>query len=305
MIYTITQNPSIDYFVTTQNLCLGQTNRAKSELFSIGGKGLNVSIVLNNLNIKSNALFFSAGFTGDFIKTELKKYPNINIFDFEIAGANRINIKISDTQETEINGIGPHVDAETKQQFFKALEQTKHDDLIVISGSNINGMTHAEIINFLENQPTHKNEIILDIANNEIFNYLKLNPLLLKPNIDELSALFNVSIKTEADIIKYGRKLIDLGAKNVLISQGSEGSYFIDAQNVFNSQVVKGDFINAVGAGDSMVAGFLYAHTNKFSKQAIYKYACAAGTATAYSDGLAKAEMIQEIYEKISIRTII
>ena len=298
MIYTLTTNPSIDYIMRIDEFTHGATLRSKASEMYPGGKGIMVSKLLKNLGDDPVNIGFLGGFTGDFIKNELEKLGIKESFT-EIKGDSRINVKLKYQDETEINAEGPHIDEDEVENFFASLKEVKEDDLLVISGSlpkSLDKDFYKEVIRRISCKFT------IDIANKEVLDYLKYKPVLVKPNKEELGRIFETKIETDEEIISYAKKLIELGAENVIVSLGGEGSIFVDKDRVLKASPITGKLVNSVGAGDSMVAGFVYGLSHDLSKEEAYKLAVACGTATAFSPDIGSKEKIDEILEKVEVK---
>jgi 1-phosphofructokinase len=263
MIYTVTFNPAIDYIVRLDNLKLDEVNRCKSEAVYFGGKGINVSTVLKNLGIDSTALGFIAGFTGKAIEEGLNNIGIKTDFITLKEGMSRINVKIKAEKETEINGQGPKVSQEELNTLYQKLEAIKDGDILILAG-NIPAALPADIyetiIKFLHNKRV---EVIVDATKDLLKNVLKYHPFLIKPNHYELGEIFGVTLQTKSEVILYAEKLKELGARNVLISMAGDGAVLITEQgDQYTIVAPKGMVKNSVGAGDSMVAGFLASYIN-------------------------------------------
>ena len=258
MIYTVTLNPSLDYVVDVDDFELGRTNRAVSERLYAGGKGINVSFVLKNLGFESTALGFSAGFTGEEIKKQIQERGITENLITVLNGQSRINIKLRGQQETEINGMGPDIEKEHIQQLLKKLSVLSPGDYLILAGSvpmKINDTIYYDILKTLDKKGI---KAVVDTTGDLLLNVLKYHPFLIKPNIHELSELFSTEIKTKEDVVQYGLKLQDMGAQNVIVSMAGDGAVFIcENGEIYKSEAPKGVVKNSVGAGDSMVAGFL------------------------------------------------
>jgi 1-phosphofructokinase len=304
LIYTITLNPSLDYIMQVDEIRLGETNRAVAEHINAGGKGINVSIVLSNLDMPTTALGFFGGFTGKQLNEILVKFPQINNSLIEVAGTTRINVKLKGKIETEINGTGTVVDEFALQALDQQLQKITKQDFVVLAGSIGAGMPQDWYL--LVTKYLHERQIpfVLDIPSKSIFDVLPFRPMLVKPNQAELESFFDVQCKTVDDIIVHGQKLLALGAEHVIISRGEKGSIFLFADEVYEAQVPKGTLIDSVGAGDSMVAGFLYGMSKFCDKIQAYRYACSCGSSTAFSSHLAEQELINKLYEEIEINKI-
>lgn len=299
MIYTITFNPAIDYVIHANDISLGSVNRSKDEEIYFGGKGINVSIVLNELEIKSKVLGFVAGFTGKAIEDGISKQGIETDFVHLEGGFSRINVKIKSTEETEINGQGPKIPDSAIDELFKKLDTIQDEDTIILAGSIPNSLPSDIYEKILEHLKDKKLKIIVDATKDLLMNVLKYKPFLIKPNNFELGEMFGVELKTTKEISKYARKLKDMGAVNVLVSMASDGAILIDENNKLHiCGVCKGQVKNSVGAGDSMVAGFLAGSINGDYEYAL-KLGTATGGATAFSNGLAKRNKIFELLQQL------
>lgn len=299
MIYTVTFNPAIDYVVRTEEMKVGVVNRTESEEIYFGGKGLNVSIILNELGIKSEALGFVAGFTGEAIENGMAKDGIKTDFIHLDNGFSRINVKIRSSFETEINGQGPEISEENIEELFKKLNKIQDGDTIVLAGSipaSLPSDIYERILEYLKNK---KIRAIVDATGDLLMNVLKYKPLLIKPNNFELEEIFGVELKTAEDVSEYALKLKEMGAVNVLVSMAGDGAILADENGKIHAcGVCSGTVKNSVGAGDSMVAGFI-AGCEKESYEYALKLGTAAGGATAFSDGLAKKDLIYSLLEQL------
>ena len=298
MIYTVTLNPSLDYVVDVDDFELGRTNRAVSERLYAGGKGINVSFVLKNLGFESTALGFSAGFTGEEIKKQIQERGITENFITVLNGQSRINIKLRGQQETEINGMGPDIEKEHIQQLLKKLSVLSTGDYLILAGSvpmKINDTIYYDILKTLDKKGI---KAVVDTTGDLLLNVLKYHPFLIKPNIHELSELFSTEIKTKEEVVQYGLKLQDMGAQNVIVSMAGDGAVFIcENGEMYKSEAPKGVVKNSVGAGDSMVAGFLagFCETKDFAKA--FKMGVCTGSASAFSEDLATKEQVRQVMD--------
>ena len=298
MIYTVTLNPSLDYVVDVDDFELGRTNRAVSERLYAGGKGINVSFVLKNLGFESTALGFSAGFTGEEIKKQIQERGITENLITVLNGQSRINIKLRGQQETEINGLGPDIEKEHIQQLLKKLSVLSPGDYLILAGSvpmKINDTIYYDILKTLDKKGI---KAVVDTTGDLLLNVLKYHPFLIKPNIHELSELFSTEIKTKEDVVQYGLKLQDMGAQNVIVSMAGDGAVFIcENGEIYKSEAPKGVVKNSVGAGDSMVAGFLagFCETKDFAKA--FKMGVCTGSASAFSEDLATKEQVRQVMD--------
>lgn len=299
MVYTVTFNPAIDYVVHTGEMKLGKTNRSEREEIYFGGKGINVSIVLREIGIGSKALGFIAGFTGEAIEKGLVDMGINTDFVRLNQGNSRINVKIKSMEETEINGQGPDIDSEAITALFQKLDNIADGDTLILAGSIPSSLPADIYQRILERLSGKKIKAVVDATNELLLNVLQYKPFLVKPNNHELGEMFGVELKNDEDIEKYARKLQEMGAVNVLISMAGDGAMLIDEYGkLHRCGVCKGTVKNSVGAGDSMVAGFTAG-----SLQGDYEYALklgtAAGGATAFLDGLATKEKIEELLKTL------
>ena len=301
MIYTVTLNPSIDYVVKLDKLVSGMTNRTTSEEYYFGGKGINVSCVLAELDLNSTAYGFIAGFTGEAIKNGIRNDKIITDFIRLDSGISRINIKIKAEQETEINTQGPHISEQELEKLLQKIDRIEDGDTLVLAGSIPNSMPNDVYERIMERISHKEVRIVVDTTRKLLLNSLKYKPFLIKPNRQELSEIFETEVKTENDIEKYAKELQKMGAKNVLVSLGGDGAMLIDETGQkYKAGVLKGKVINTVGSGDSMVAGFIAGYEKEHSYAYALKLGSVCGNATAFLNGLATKTKINELLEKIS-----
>lgn len=299
MVYTVTFNPAIDYVVHADEMTVGSVNRAKSEKIYFGGKGINVSIVLKELGIPSKALGFVAGFTGAAIEQGIAEKGIETDFVHLDNGFSRINVKIKSGSETELNGQGPAIDDQALGALFRKLDNLTDGDTIVLAGSIPDSMPSDSYEKILEHLSGKKIRTVVDATKNLLMNVLKYKPFLIKPNNHELGEMFGVTLKTNKEIEEYARRLKDMGARNVLVSMAGDGALLLDENGETHTcGVCKGTVKNSVGAGDSMVAGFI-AGSEKGDYDYALKLGTAAGGATAFSDGLAQREEIFRLLEQL------
>jgi 1-phosphofructokinase len=299
MIYTVTLNPSIDYVVRLSDLTLGITNRTESEEYYYGGKGINVSCVLAELDLDSTALGFIAGFTGKAIEDGIRNDRITTDFIKLHGRISRINVKIKADEETEINGQGPDISDAELNRLIEKLDHIHDGDTLIIAGSIPKTLPDDIYERMLERVKDKDIRIVVDATKKLLVNSLKYKPFLIKPNRQEISEIFDVEVKTEEDTEKYARKLMEMGAQNVLISLGGEGAMLIDEYgNKHKIGVLKEKVINTVGSGDSMVAGFVAGYEKEKSYSYALKLGSACGNATAFLPGLATKEKINEILQK-------
>ena len=300
MIYTVTVNPSIDYIVQLKELTLGEVNRMDYDAKLPGGKGINVSRILRELGQDNIALGFLGGFTGDFVEESLKA-KNLKIKFTHIAADTRINVKVKAQDETEINGKGPEISSEEVDVFKKQFDKLTENDVVILSGSLVPSLSkdfYFELIELIRNKGA---DFVIDTTGESLMRTLKEHPLVVKPNHHELAELFGVKLNGIPDIVKYGKKLLDLGAKHVLISMAGDGGLLITPDKVYYSKAPKGTVINSVGAGDSMIGGFVGTFAATKNSLESFRYGLACGSATAFSEDLANRAKIDEILPQIKI----
>lgn len=299
MVYTVTFNPAIDYVVHTGEMKLGATNRSEREEMYFGGKGINVSIVLRELGIDSKAFGFTAGFTGEAIEKGLADVGIDTDFVRLEKGNSRINVKIKASEETELNGQGPDIDDKAISALFEKLDKLSDGDTLVLAGSIPSSLPADIYERILERLSGRNIRAVVDATKDLLLNVLKYKPFLIKPNNHELGEMFGVTLNSDEEIETYARKLQEMGAVNVLISMAGDGAILIDEYGkMHRCGVCKGVVKNSVGAGDSMVAGFIAGVLNGDYEYAL-KLGTAAGGATAFSDGLATKEEITELVKTL------
>ena len=300
MIYTVTFNPSLDYIVSVDDFKLGLTNRTSSELILPGGKGTNVSTVLKNLGFESTALGFVAGFTGNEIVKRLNDMGIKSDFISIENGISRINLKLKSIDGTEINGAGPDISEEKVNELMDKLNQLKEGDVLVLAGSIPSSMSDNIYRDIMADLKDRGVMIVVDATKDLLLNVLEYHPFLIKPNNHELGEIFDVKLTTREEVIPYGRKLQEKGARNVLVSMAGEGAVLIaeDGQ-VFDAPAPKGKLINGVGAGDSMVAGFVAGWIEKQEYEYAFHMGVASGSASAFSENLATKEEIINVYNQV------
>ena len=305
MIYTVTLNPSLDYIMHVDDFQYGETNRSKQEEIYPGGKGFNVSMILQRLGIQNKALGFIAGFTGEEIENQL----NIRGLDVDFItlaeGCSRINVKMKGKAETEINGAGPFIHEDELQLLYDQIENLQDGDLLILAGS-IPGSLPKDIYEKIIELVQNKNiETVVDCTNQALIKVLPFHPFLVKPNQRELEEIFSCELHNDTEIIYAATKLQKMGAKNVLISLGGNGAILItDDNHIYKANVAKGKVINTVGSGDSMIAGFIAGYASTSSYEEALKMGSACGGATAFSADLAEKDMIDEVYKQIKIKKI-
>lgn len=300
MIYTVTFNPSLDYIVSIDDFKLGKTNRTTAELILPGGKGLNVSTVLHNLGIKNTALGFTAGFVGEELKRLVKETGyHCDFIDIH-NGVSRINVKMKDFDGTEINGMGPIIDEDAMDALYKKLEALTEGDTLVLAGSIPSSMPKSIYSDILKALNGRGIQFVVDATKELLLNVLPYGPFLIKPNNHELGEIFGVILKTKDEVVPYAKRLQEMGARNVLVSMAGEGAVLVDENGeVHKLNAPKGTLVNAVGAGDSMVAGFIAGWEEKKNYAHAFQMAVAAGSASAFSELLATREEIDRLYKSL------
>lgn len=300
MIYTVTFNPALDYIVRIDNLTMGSINKIKQEQIFAGGKGVNVSIVLENLGYDNVASGFIAGFTGDEIERELKEKGIDTRFIRLPKGMSRINIKLKSEFETELNGQGPEVTEEAIAQLKTQMDGLQKGDYLVISGSTpalMDDDIYGNILNSIMDKGVN---VTVDATKGLLLKALPYHPFLIKPNKSELEEFFDVTLYHKKDIIEYAEKLKDRGARNVLVSLGADGAVLLaEDGNLYERKAPEGRVINSVGSGDAMVAGFIAGYMKNGDYTEALKLGVAAGSACAFGDGLASKEEIMELYNQM------
>ena len=299
MIYTVTFNPAIDYIVHTGTMQVGQVNRSQGEELYFGGKGINVSFVLHELGLPSKALGFVAGFTGAAIEAGIQEQGIATDFVHLDSGFSRINVKIKSGEETELNGQGPNISEAAVAELFEKLNQLQDGDVLILAGSIPNTMPADSYEKILAHLSDKKIKVVVDATKDLLLKVLPYHPFLIKPNNHELGELFGVTLHSIEEIATYAKKLQEMGAQTVLISMAGDGALLIDEtgkQHVCG--VCKGTVKNSVGAGDSMVAGFV-AGSMHGDYEAALKLGTAAGGATAFSEGLAQRAEIERLLQQL------
>ncbi|PZG39095.1 1-phosphofructokinase [Listeria ivanovii] len=303
MIYTITLNPSIDYIVQIDQLNLGELNRMKQDYKLPGGKGINVSRVLNQLNVPNLATGFLGGFTGGFIKDWLKN-EGVKTGFVTVQDDTRINIKLKHGEETEINGLGPTISEKEINEFFAVMDKVTANDVVILSGSvppSLGNNFYNKIIRICKEKQA---EFMIDTTGQELLNALPNMPILIKPNHHELAELFDVQLNSVEELIPYGKKCLELGAQHVIVSMAGDGALFFTGEDVYFAEALKGELKNSVGAGDSMIAGFIGAFDKTRDPLKAFEAGVATGGATAFSTDLAQAELINKLLPQVNITKI-
>ncbi len=302
MIYTVTFNPSIDYIVGVDSFLTGTVNRTTDEKMFPGGKGMNVSMVLKNLGVESVALGFLAGFTGDNIRQMLEQKGVAADFIF-VEGLSRINVKLRSTEkglvreETEINGQGPVITETALKDLYEKLDALQAGDVLVLAGSIPGSMPSTIYMDIMRHLQGREIKIVVDATKDLLKNVLAYQPFLIKPNNHELGELFGADLTTRDEIIHYAKRLQELGAKNVLISMAGDGAVLVSEEGkVYQSEAPKGIVKNSVGAGDSMVAGFLAGYLESGNYEYALKMGICTGSASAFSEDMATKEEVLSLW---------
>lgn len=299
MIYTVTLNPSLDYIVNLNSLRLGQVNRTEKECINPGGKGINVSLVLGNLGFDNTALGFLAGFTGDEIARQMEERGVRADFVRIQDGFSRVNIKLRSREESEINGRGPVIGEEDIRLLYRRLDDLKDGDILVLAGSipsSVPASIYMDIMKYLEDREVL---IAVDATRELLLNVLPFHPFLIKPNHHELGEIFGRQIEGKRDVIYYAGKLRENGARNVMVSMAGEGAVLVTEDgDIYEREAPQGKVINSVGAGDSMVAGFLAGFIESGDYERAFAMGVCTGSASAFSEGLATREMVEKIMKE-------
>lgn len=302
MIYTVTFNPSLDYIVEVTDFKLGMTNRTSYEHMLPGGKGINVSIVLNNLEIDTTAFGFVAGFTGKQICDMVSEYGIKTDFIQVDNGFSRINMKLKNIDGTEINGMGPDISEQNIRLLVSKIDALSSGDVLVLAGSIPTCISDDIYSRIMERLQGRGVKIVVDATSRLLLNVLGFQPFLIKPNQHELGDIFGVKLETKEDVIPYARKMQDMGAVNVLISMGGKGAVFIDEHGkVYEADAPKGELKNSVGAGDSMVAGFMAGYLQTGNYEDAFRMGVATGSASAFSENLATKREISEVLKQVVV----
>lgn len=302
MIYTVTFNPSLDYIVSVNDFKLGLTNRTDSELLLPGGKGINVSTVLQNLGIANTALGFTAGFVGEEIRRRVDELGVMAEFISLDEGISRINLKLKSIDGTEINGQGPKIPGEAVDMLMAQLNRLKANDTLVLAGSIPSSMPDDIYQKIMERLAGKNVRIVVDATKDLLLNVLKHHPFLIKPNNHELGDIFGVTISERSEVIPYARKMQEQGAVNVLVSMAGKGAVLLaEDGSVYEAEAPKGILKNGVGAGDSMVAGFIAGFIESKDYEYAFHMGLAAGSASAFSDELATKAEIENVYKNCKV----
>ncbi|MCY8522872.1 1-phosphofructokinase [Bacillus atrophaeus] len=300
MIYTVTLNPSVDYIVHVEDFIVGGLNRSKYDTKYPGGKGINVSRLLNRHHVPSKALGFVGGFTGEYIKSFLKQEKLETAFS-EVKEDTRINVKLKTGDETEINGQGPSITNEDFNTFLEQFSTLKEEDIVVLAGSIPSSLpqdTYEKIAKACQKQGAR---VVLDISGEALTKAADMKPLLMKPNHHELGEMFNTTIETVEQAVPYGKKLVEQGAEHVIVSMAGDGALLFTKDAVFFANVPKGKLVNSVGAGDSVVAGFLAGVSKQLPLEEAFRLGVTSGSATAFSEELGTEEFVQQLLPEVQV----
>ncbi|EZS13109.1 TPA: 1-phosphofructokinase [Staphylococcus aureus] len=303
MIYTVTFNPSIDYVIFTNDFKIDGLNRATATYKFAGGKGINVSRVLKTLDVESTALGFAGGFPGKFIADTLNNSAIQSNF-IEVDEDTRINVKLKTGQETEINAPGPHITSAQFEQLLQQIKNTTSEDIVIVAGSvpsSIPSDAYAQIAQITAQTGA---KLVVDAEKELAESVLSYHPLFIKPNKDELEVMFNTTVNSDEDVIKYGRLLVDKGAQSVIVSLGGDGAIYIDKEISVKAVNPQGKVVNTVGSGDSTVAGMVAGIASGLTIEKAFQQAVACGTATAFDEDLATRDAIEKIKSQVTISVL-
>ncbi|HHC5998421.1 TPA: 1-phosphofructokinase [Staphylococcus aureus] len=303
MIYTVTFNPSIDYVIFTNDFKIDGLNRVTATYKFAGGKGINVSRVLKTLDVESTALGFAGGFPGKFIADTLNNSAIQSNF-IEVDEDTRINVKLKTGQETEINAPGPHITSAQFEQLLQQIKNTTSEDIVIVAGSvpsSIPSDAYAQIAQITAQTGA---KLVVDAEKELAESVLSYHPLFIKPNKDELEVMFNTTVNSDEDVIKYGRLLVDKGAQSVIVSLGGDGAIYIDKEISIKAVNPQGKVVNTVGSGDSTVAGMVAGIASGLTIEKAFQQAVACGTATAFDEDLATRDAIEKIKSQVTISVL-
>lgn len=301
MIYTVTLNPSVDYIVQVTNFKEDSLNRIDSDVKYPAGKGINVSRVLNRIGLSTKALGFLGGFTGEYIQNSLTA-EGIETDFVNVQGDTRINVKLKSTHETEINAPGPEISQDQLSTLMAKLEEIEAGNTVVLAGS-IPPSLPSDLYEVITERLAAKGvRVVVDASGKALLGVVAHKPFFIKPNHHELAELFDVELHGLDDIITYGRKLVDMGAENVVVSMAGDGALLLTKDATYVSNVPKGKVINSVGAGDSLVAGFVGTYEKTGDIIEAFKYGVATGSATAFSSDLAEVSFIEELRQQVQVQ---
>ncbi|KAF6609898.1 MULTISPECIES: 1-phosphofructokinase [Lactococcus] len=304
MIYTVTLNPALDYFMNYEELALGEVNRTGKTQISAGGKGIMESRMLSLVGAKSKALGFLGGFSGQYIKDFLNENQIDSDFT-EIEDLTRINVKLkSQENETSLDAAGPKLQESEINHFIEKFDHLKEDDIVVFAGTIPKSLGEDFYERLIAKVQKQKATFVMDVDGQKLLDSLPAHPLLIKPNREELEAIFETSFKNNEQIIPYGQKLLEMGAQNVIVSMAGDGALLFTNEKVYFAQGIKGELKNSIGAGDSTVAGFLAEYSQSKDPLLAFRQAIACGTSKAFSDDMPSRAFLEEIYKKVNISEV-
>ncbi|MBK0082370.1 1-phosphofructokinase [Lactococcus sp. S64] len=304
MIYTVTLNPALDYFMNYEELALGEVNRTGKTQISAGGKGIMESRMLSLVGAKSKALGFLGGFSGQYIKDFLDENQIDSDFT-EIEDLTRINVKLkSQESETSLDAAGPKLQESEINHFLEKFDHLKEDDIVVFAGTIPKSLGEDFYERLIAKVQKQKATFVMDVDGQKLLDSLPAHPLLIKPNREELEAIFETSFKNNEQIIPYGQKLLEMGAQNVIVSMAGDGALLFTNEKVYFAQGIKGELKNSIGAGDSTVAGFLAEYSQSKDPLLAFRQAIACGTSKAFSDDMPSRAFLEEIYKKVNISEV-
>ena len=304
MIYTVTLNPALDYFMNYEELALGEVNRTGKTQISAGGKGIMESRMLSLVGAKSKALGFLGGFSGQYIKDFLNENQIDSDFT-EIEDLTRINVKLkSQENETSLDAAGPKLQESEINNFLEKFDHLKEDDIVVFAGTIPKSLGEDFYERLIAKVQKQKATFVMDVDGQKLLDSLPAHPLLIKPNREELEAIFETSFKNNEQIIPYGQKLLEMGAQNVIVSMAGDGALLFTNEKVYFAQGIKGELKNSIGAGDSTVAGFLAEYSQSKDPLLAFRQAIACGTSKAFSDDMPSRAFLEEIYKKVNISEV-
>lgn len=304
MIYTVTLNPALDYFMNYEELALGEVNRTGKTQISAGGKGIMESRMLSLVGAKSKALGFLGGFSGQYIKDFLNENQIDSDFT-EIEDLTRINVKLkSQESETSLDAAGPKLQESEINHFLEKFDHLEEDDIVVFAGTIPKSLGEDFYERLIAKVQKQKATFVMDVDGQKLLDSLPAHPLLIKPNREELEAIFETSFKNNEQIIPYGQKLLEMGAQNVVVSMAGDGALLFTNEKVYFAQGIKGELKNSIGAGDSTVAGFLAEYSQSKDPLLAFRQAIACGTSKAFSDDMPSRAFLEEIYKKVNISEV-
>lgn len=303
MIYTVTLNPSVDYIVHVEDFAVGGLNRSTYDQKYPGGKGINVSRLLKRHGVESKALGFIGGFTGKYIQDFLQNEQLQTAFH-EVSEDTRINVKLKTGEETEINGLGPSITEAQFESFLSQFSSLTEGDVVVLAGSIPSSLPHNTYERIAEVCQEQGVRVVLDISGEALKKAADMKPFLMKPNHHELGEMFETSISSAAEAIPYGKKLLEQGAEHVIVSMAGDGALLFSKKGIYQSNVPKGTLVNSVGAGDSVVAGFLAGVSKGLSIEESFKLGVTSGSATAFSEELGTKELVDTLLPQVKVTRI-